>query len=305
MSTPTPIPTLELAPGITLSRIVWGAWRLAEATDHSPAAVAARISACFDQGITSFDHADIYGDYRCETLFGDALRAQPGLKAGMQIVTKTDIMLLSKAWPGTRVKHYDTTPAHVRASVERSLQRLGVEAIDLLLIHRPDPLMDAQALGACLDGLVDAGKIRAAGVSNFMPWDVDLLQSAMRQRLVTNQLEIHTLHLAPFTNGQLAHAQQHRMPVMAWSPLAGGRLFGADPAAARVRAVLGRIAQAAEVDLTAAALAWLLHHPARILPVIGTTDLARLAATRQALAVPIDRQTWFEVYEAGLGREVP
>ena len=301
----TPVPRIELAPGLALSRIVWGAWRLAEAADHSPAAVAARIQACLDQGITTFDHADIYGDYRCETLFGDALRAQPGLKAGMQIVTKTDIMLLSKAWPGTRVKHYDTTPGHVSASVDRSLQRLGVEAIDVLLIHRPDPLMDAQALGACLDGLIDAGKIRAAGVSNFMPWDVDLLQSAMRHRLVTNQLEIHPLHLAPFTNGQLAHAQQHRMPVMAWSPLAGGRLFTDEPDAARVRGVLARIAATAGVDVSAAALAWLMHHPARILPVVGTNDLGRIGALHQALAVPMDRQTWFEVYEAGLGRGVP
>jgi predicted oxidoreductase len=300
-----PVTPVELAPGLSLSRIVWGAWRLAEAADHSPAAVAARIQACLDQGITTFDHADIYGDYRCETLFGDALRAQPGLKARLQIVTKTDIMLLSKAWPGTRVKHYDTTPQHVSASVDRSLQRLGVEAIDVLLIHRPDPLMDAQALGACLDGLIDAGKVRAAGVSNFMPWDVDLLQSAMRHRLVTNQVELHPLHLEPFTNGQLAHAQQHRMPVMAWSPLAGGRLFADEPAAARVRAVLERIARAASADLSAAALAWLLHHPARVLPVVGTTDPKRIGTISQALAVPMDRQTWFEIYEAGLGREVP
>jgi predicted oxidoreductase len=180
-----------------------------------------------------------------------------------------------------------------------------VEAIDVLLIHRPDPLMDAQALGACLDGLIDAGKVRAAGVSNFMPWDVDLLQSAMRHRLVTNQIELHPLHLEPFTNGQLAHAQQHRMPVMAWSPLAGGRLFADEPNAARVRAVLERIAQATGADLSAAALAWLLHHPARVLPVVGTTDPKRIGTISQALAVPMDRQTWFEVYEAGLGREVP
>lgn len=301
----TPVPSIDLAPGLALSRIVWGAWRLAEAADHSPAAVAARIQACLDQGITTFDHADIYGGYRCEMLFGDALRAQPGLKARMQIVTKTDIMLLSQAWPDTRVKHYDTTPAHVSASVDRSLQRLGVDVIDVLLIHRPDPLMDAQALGACLDGLIDAGKIRAAGVSNFMPWDVDLLQSAMRHRLVTNQLELNPLHLAPFTNGQLAHAQQHRMPVMAWSPLAGGRLFADDAGAARVRAVLERIARAAGADVSAAALAWLLHHPARVLPVVGTNDPGRIASISQALAVPMDRQTWFEVYEAGLGRGVP
>jgi predicted oxidoreductase len=214
-------------------------------------------------------------------------------------------MLLSGAWPDTRVKHYDTTPAHVRASVERSLQRLSVDALDLWLIHRPDPLMDAAALGACLDGLIDAGKIRAAGVSNFMPWDLDLLQSTMRHRLVTNQIEIHPLHLEPFTNGQLAHAQQHRMPVMAWSPLAGGRLFSGDAAALRVRAALNRLAASSGVDLSAAALAWLLHHPARILPVVGTTDPSRIAAINQALAVTLDRQTWFEIYEAGLGHEVP
>jgi predicted oxidoreductase len=305
MPAPSPVPVIEFAPGLALSRIVWGAWRLAEAADHSPAAVAARIHACLDQGITTFDHADIYGDYRCETLFGEALRADRGLKHRMQIVSKTDIMLRSTAWPDTCVKHYDTTPAHVTASVERSLQRLSLDALDLLLIHRPDPLMDAAVLGGCLDGLIDAGKIRAAGVSNFMPWDIDLLQSTMRHRLVTNQIEVHPLHLAPFTNGQLAHAQQHRMPVMAWSPLAGGRLFGSDAHAIRVRAVLERVAASARADLTAAALAWLLHHPARILPVVGTTDLARIAAISRALTVPMDRQTWFEVYQASLGHEVP
>ena len=107
MPTTAHVPAIELAPGLNLSRIVWGAWRLAEATDHAPAAVAARIRACLDQGITTFDHADIYGDYRCETLFGDALRAQPGLKAGMQIVTKTDLLLLSKA-----CLLYKSDPAH-------------------------------------------------------------------------------------------------------------------------------------------------------------------------------------------------
>jgi predicted oxidoreductase len=212
---------ITLPNGRQLSQMAYGVWRLSEAADTSINANLARIDACLAQGITTFDHADIYGDYRCEALFGDAIKARPALRDEIEIVTKTDIMLLSKQWPTTRVKHYDTTPAHVTASVERSLQRIGVDVIDLLLIHRPDPLCDAAALGACLDGLIDSGKVRGVGVSNYMPWDADLLQSRMKHRLQTNQIELSLLQTAPFINGQIAHAQQHRMPVMAWSPLGG------------------------------------------------------------------------------------
>ena len=313
MSTATPaasaaaphVEMVPLSPTLDVSRMACGVWRWADAPDHSPATTARRIQACLDQGITSFDHADIYGDYRCETVFGDALRAQPALKRQLQIITKTDIMLLSKVWPQTRVKHYDTSPGHVRGSVERSLQRIGVDVIDLLLIHRPDPLMDAQALGNCLDSLIDSGKIRAAGVSNFMPWDLDLLQSAMRHRLVTNQVEISLLHTAPFTNGQLAQAQQLKLPPMAWSPLGGGRLFGDAPAALRLKPMLERLAKQAGTDTTAVAVAWLLHHPARIVPVLGSNDLQRIATFSQAFQVPMDRQTWYELYELAQGTEVP
>lgn len=299
------MPRSPLGAPVSLSRIACGVWRLSEAADHSPDAVARRIQACLDQGITTFDHADIYGDYRCEQLFGDALRAHPHLARGIEIVSKCDIMLLSSKWPGTRVKHYDTSPAHVVASVERSLQRIGVEALDVLLIHRPDPLMDARALGACLDGLIDQGKIRAAGVSNFMPWDIDLLQSAMRHRLATNQVEASVLYTAPFTNGQLAHAQQHGMAPMAWSPLAGGRLFSHDAAAQRVRPALQRIAAEQGVDETAVAVAWLLHHPVGFVPVMGSNDLSRIQRFGDALRVQMDRQTWFELYSLGNGAEVP
>jgi predicted oxidoreductase len=299
------VTSVALSANISLSRMAYGVWRLSESADCSAQAVAARIQACLDQGITTFDHADIYGDYRCEALFGDALRAYPALKNNMQIVTKTDIMLLSKQLPQTRVKHYDTSAEHVRASVDRSLQRIGVDVIDVLLIHRPDPLMDAQALGACLDQLIEAGKIRAAGVSNFMPWDSDLLQSCMKHRLVTNQIELSLMHTAPLTNGQLAHAQQHRQPVMAWSPLGGGRLWGQEAAAQRLAPKLKSLAQAHGVDETAIAIAWLLHHPAQVLPVMGTNDLERIRAFHQAFKVQLDRQTWFELYELAQGSEVP
>ena len=299
------MPRIELNPGLTLSRLAYGVWRLSEAADTSAQAVAGRIQACLDQGITTFDHADIYGGYSCEALFGAALRAQPGLKARMEIVTKCDIMLLSDQRPDNRVKHYDTSAAHVKASVERSLHNIGVDAIDLLLIHRPDPLMDHHALGACLDSLIQSGKVRAAGVSNFMPWDMDLLQSAMKNRLVSNQIEISLMQTRGFVDGQIAHAQRLGVPVMAWSPLGGGRLFGQDAAALRLRPALQRLASAQGVDETAVAIAWLLHHPARIIPVLRTNDPARIARMQDALRVTLDRQTWFELYSLANGADVP
>ena len=299
------MPRIELNPGLTLSRLAYGVWRLSEAADTSAQAVAGRIQACLDQGITTFDHADIYGGYSCEALFGAALRAQPGLKARMEIVTKCDIMLLSDQRPDNRVKHYDTSAAHVQASVERSLHNIGVDAIDLLLIHRPDPLMDHHALGACLDSLIQSGKVHAAGVSNFMPWDMDLLQSAMKNRLVSNQIEISLMQTRGFVDGQIAHAQRLGVPVMAWSPLGGGRLFGQEAAALRLRPALQRLASAQGVDETAVAIAWLLHHPARIIPVLGTNDPARIARMQDALRVTLDRQTWFELYSLANGADVP
>ncbi len=295
--------------GQTLSRIAYGVWRLSEAEDCSVSANLARIDSCLAQGITTFDHADIYGDYRCEALFGEAVKARPALRDQMEIVTKTDIMLLSKGWPDTRVKHYDTSAAHINASVERSLQRIGVDVIDLLLLHRPDPLMDAEATGACLDRLVDTGKVRGVGVSNFMPWDVELLQSRMKHRLQTNQIELGLLSSGAFVNGQLAYAQTHKLPVMAWSPLGGGRLHkeATQPgtAAARLAPRLRQLAMASGVDETAVAIAWLMHHPAGVMPVMGSNRLDRIAQFSDATLVPMDRQTWFELYELANGHEVP
>ena len=300
-------PTVTLHPSVPpLSRIVYGAWRLADGADSSPQAVLAKIHACLDQGITSIDHADIYGDYRCEALFGDALRAEPGLRGRLQHISKCDIMLLSSQFPDRRVKHYDTTPAHIRASVQRSLQRLHIERLDMLLLHRPDPLMDADATGACLDALVDSGEVAAIGVSNFPPHDWQLLQSRMRHPLVTNQIELSLAARGPFTDGQLAFAQQHRIRPMAWSPLGGGALMtGASDAGARVLPALRRIADQQGVGAEAVALAWLLAHPAGILPVVGTQRLDRIARLAEAWRTVIDRETWFELWTLAAGQEVP
>ena len=296
---------VDLSDGLSLSRIVYGMWRLGDDTDTSPAHVQAKIEACLAQGITTVDQADIYGDYGAEAILGAAFRAAPGLRDRVELVTKCDIVAPAGRYADRRVKYYDTSPEHIRASVAHSLRDLATDRIDLLLIHRPDPMMDAAATGACLDALVESGKVRAVGVSNFRPWDFKLLQAAMSARLVTNQIELSLLHRTPFTDGDMAHLQRLSVPPMAWSPLGGGRLFGDDPAAQRLAPVLARMGAEWGVGPDAVAVAWLLAHPARIIPVMGTNALARIARLADALKPRLSRQDWFELWTAAAGAEVP
>lgn len=293
---------VKLSDTLEFSRIVYGLWRVADDADTSPGHVEAKVQAALDQGITTFDQADIYGGYTAEGVLGGALKANPGLRGRMEIVSKCDIVIDAGRHAGARVKHYDTSRAHIEASVEASLTEMAIEHIDLLLIHRPDPMMDHVETGAALDDLVASGKVGAIGVSNFRPWDWSLLQSAMKTPLVTNQIEISLSEISPFTNGDIAFHQQHGHAMMAWSPLGGGSLMGGDAGA--VGAVLDRVAGEQGVDRAAVAVAFLLAHPAKILPVMGTNNPGRIAAISDALTVELDRQTWFQLYEAALGREV-
>ena len=293
---------IELAQGLSFSRLVYGMWRLTDDSDTSVKHVDAKINAALDQGITTFDQADIYGGYAAEAVMGAAMKANPSLRQQMEIVSKCDIVIDAGRHSGARVKHYNTTAAHINASVDASLSEMGIDDIDVLLVHRPDPLMDHYETGAALDALVDAGKIRAVGVSNFRPWDWSLLQSAMRHPLVTNQIELSLKHISPFTNGDLAFHQQHGHVVMAWSPLGGGDLMtGSNELTHR----LDSIAKRCGVDRAAVATAFLLAHPAKITPVLGTNNLERISAISAAETVEIDRQDWFSLYEAALGSEVP
>ncbi|UWR54263.1 aldo/keto reductase [Phaeobacter inhibens] len=292
---------IKIAEGLEFSRLVYGMWRLGDDSDTSTAHVEAKIEACLAQGITTFDQADIYGGYAAEGILGQALKANPALRDRMEIVTKCDIVAPVGRYADATVKHYDTSAAHITQSVETSLSEMGIDHIDLLLIHRPDPLMDHVETGAALDALVAAGKLRAVGVSNFRPWDWELLQSGMKTPLATNQIEISLSEITPFTNGDLAFHQRQGHPLMAWSPLGGGGLMtGRGQLAERLDA----IAAAQGVDRAAVAIAFLLRHPARILPVLGTNNLARIKQATDALKVELDRPTWFKLYEAALGREV-
>lgn len=294
---------VELAVGLELSRIVYGMWRLADDADTSPARVQAKVEACLEQGITSFDQADIYGGYQAEALLGAMLRTAPHLRETMEIITKCDIVLPTGRFADRKLKYYDTSAAHIVASIDASLRNLSVERIDLLLLHRPDPLMDHHETGRALDEAVASGKVRAVGVSNFRPHDWQLLQSAMETRLTTNQIEINLLAHDPLTNGDLAFLQERDVLPMAWSPLAGGALLSSGYST--LNEALRMVADRDGVGAVAVAVAWLLAHPACIVPVIGTNTLERIAAISDAFAVDMDRQTWFTLYTAALGHDVP
>ncbi|WP_320822403.1 aldo/keto reductase [Reinekea sp.] len=290
---------------LSLSRLIYGVWRLSDDPDSSIKQVRAKIDAALAEGITTFDHADIYGNYDCEQLFGQALALDSGLRAKMELISKCDICLNTDKFPDRRVKYYDTSAAYINASVELSLQKLHTDYLDCLLIHRPDPLMNAAETGAALDALIDSGKIRSAGVSNFHAPEWRLLQSHMRHRLVVNQVEMSVLCQDAFLNGDLSNIQTDGLVPLAWSPLAGGRLFGTEAAAQRVRPLLAKLAAEQNTRVDLVAFAWLLKHPAHILPVVGTNQVTRIQGLAEALAIEIDRETWFEIWIAASGNELP
>ncbi|MEJ8474624.1 aldo/keto reductase [Roseibium algae] len=293
---------IPLSPALELSRLVYGMWRIGDDSDSSPVHVEAKIQSCLDQGITSFDQADIYGGYQAEAILGGALKANPSLRNRMEIITKCDIVAPMGRYASAKAKHYDTSRTHIEQSVETSLKDMAIEHIDLLLIHRPDPLMDHNETGATLDGLVKSGKVGSVGVSNFRPWDWELLQSAMTTPLVTNQIEISLGEISPFTNGDLAFHQRLGTKLMAWSPLGGGSLI---KAGGQLGSVMDELAADNGVDRSAIAVAFLLAHPAKLIPVMGTNNLERIGRISDALKVQMDRESWYRLYEAALGTEVP
>lgn len=293
---------VKLSHNLDFSRLVYGMWRLTDDQNTSAEHIRNKLAACLDQGITTIDQADIYGGYQAEEIFGNTLQGT-ALRNQIEIVTKCDIVAPAGRHKAARVKYYDTSRAHILASVEHSLRLMHTDHIDLLLLHRPDPLMNHFETGAALDEMVASGKVRAVGTSNFRPHDWNLLQSAMKTPLVTNQIELSVLAHQPLTNGDVAFHQMNATPIMAWSPLAGGALFNGKNKP--LTDLLGRIAQTQAVDLSAVAVAWLLAHPARIIPVMGTNNMTRIQRFSDALKVPMDRQTWYEIYTAALGHEVP
>ncbi|WP_214768879.1 MULTISPECIES: aldo/keto reductase [unclassified Exiguobacterium] len=294
---------IQLTEDLSFSRIIHGLWRLNEWVMTKEERLEL-IEACLALGITTFDHADIYGDYTNERLFGEALALKPELRDRMEIVTKTGIKMKGNHFSDQSLSFYDTTKEHIIKQVNRSLQELGVEYVDTLLIHRPDPLMDPNEIAEAFVELKDAGKVRTFGLSNHTPAQQSLIQSRLPFMLVTNQLELSVSELKHFEDGSVDLCHENEMPLMAWSPLAGGRLFK-DEQYAPLREKLAEIAEtigAEEIDEVA--YAWLLKHPARIMPIVGSGKIERIESAVRSTKLSLTREQWFEILKASRGRDV-
>ena len=295
--------------GLHVSPMAWGMWRFA---GSDVAAAQARVEAALAAGITLFDTADIYGPDNdepfgaSEELLGKVLAASPGLRGNMLLASKGGIRM------GVP---YDSSPAYLVEAVEASLRRLGVERLDLWQIHRPDMLAHPAEVAATLDGLVKAGKIGAVGVSNFTPAQTAALTKYLSSGLASTQPEFSALATAPLFDGTLDRAMKHGYGVIGWSPLGQGRLVGGDPRpgrgkpddaqATRVKAALAAHAERCGVGVSAVAYAWVMAHPARPIPIVGTQHPARIAESADAYKVTFTRAEWYAILVASLGENLP
>ncbi len=290
------------AQGPTFSRLIMGYWRLME-WQLSPTALLDLMKYHLDLGVTTIDHADIYGGYQCEEAFGHALRLEPSLRDRMEIVSKCGIALTAK--PEHALNHYNTGKAHIIASAEDSLRKLATDHLDLLLIHRPDPLMDADEVADAFISLKQAGKVKHLGVSNFSARQFELLQSRLPFPLVTNQLEISPLNQSTTLDGTLDLCQQLRIKPMAWSCLGGGRLFDGQEYAP-LRAELEQIRhEVGAQNIEQLVYAWVMMLPSQPLPLIGSGKRERIAAAVAAESIALTRQQWFRIRKTALGYDVP
>lgn len=297
---------VKITEDLQMSRIAQGFWRLNE-WNLRDQQLLKFVEQALEMGVTTFDHADIYGDYTCEELFGKVLDLKPALRKRMQIVTKCGIKLLSARYPQRKIKHYDTGYESILSSVERSLEKLNTEYIDVLLIHRPDPLMDPAATARAFEKLASDGKVLHFGVSNFTPMQFEMLRRFWGGELVTNQIEISPYNLEHFHNGNLEFLIREGIRPMAWSPLSGGDIFNpGDKKGVRVKEKLEDVAMQLGVDgLDKVIYSWIAHHPAGIIPVSGTGKIERLQRAVDALGIPMTREQWFQIYSASLGHDVP
>jgi predicted oxidoreductase len=297
---------IQLAEDLSFSRIIHGLWRLAD-WNFSQEDTIHLIENCFERGITTFDHADIYGSYTCEELFGNALALKPELREKMEIVTKCGIKFASANRPSYTSKCYDTSKQHILQSVEQSLKNFQTDYIDVLLIHRPDPFMNPREVAEAFSQLKEEGKVRHFGVSNFKQSQFNMLQSYLDMPLVTNQIELSTYHLENFQDGTVDFCLEKRIAPMAWSPLAGGQIFTSkDEKATRLRDKLASIAKdvnAKEIDEVM--YAWLLQHPANIMPIVGSGKLNRIEAAINSQEINLTVEQWFDILQTSMGHNVP
>jgi predicted oxidoreductase len=288
--------------GQPFSTLVQGYWRMAS-WQRTPQAHLSFLKSHIELGITTVDHAHVYGSPACEVLFGNTLKLQPSVRQSIEIITKCGIVPPQNSH---QVAHYDSSSTHILNSVETSLIRLGVEHIDLLLIHRPDWLMNAEEVADTFEQLQRSGKVANFGVSNFSSSQFALLQSACRQPLITNQIEINPFDLTPLENGTLEALQQQKIRPMAWSCLAGGKLFSDDsPQIQRLRKTLKQIAEEVETPhIESVVYAWVLKLPVNPLPIIGSGNIERVQRAISGLNIALTHEQWYRIWVASTGHGV-
>lgn len=296
---------ISLSSQLSISRLIHGQMRLADWKLDARETLRF-IEEIIDLGITSFDHADIYGGYTCEELFGNALKLKPELRKNIQLITKCGIKLISPNRPEHKIKYYDTSKNHIINSVEKSIKNFGTDYIDLFLIHRPDPFMNPNEVAEVFEYLKKQSKVLEFGVSNFNPGQFDMLQSYLSFPLVTNQIEISPLCLEHFEKGTIEHCMEKRISPMAWSPLGRGKLDGErDEKSERVYQVLDKIKNELELNsIYQVALAWLLNHPAKIIPIIGSGNINRIKEAVSAIDIKLTMEQWFEIWQSSTGKRV-
>ncbi|MCI8509455.1 MAG: aldo/keto reductase family oxidoreductase [Lachnospiraceae bacterium] len=265
------------------------------------------VNVALEQGITLFDHADIYGDGRSEEIFGKVLSENKGMRERMRIQTKC----------GIRKGFYDFSRVYILSCVEDSLRRLQTDCIDLLLLHRPDALMEADEVAETFHQLERSGKVRQFGVSNFNSFQLELLQSACREKLLVNQMQFGLMHAGMVSSGIeantlfdggiqrdtaiLDYCRLHGITVQAWSPLQYGFFEGNfvdNEKFPELNVVLERLAKQFNVTKAAIAIAWILRHPANIQVIAGTTNIEHLKELCKAVNIHLNRKEWYELYRA-------
>lgn len=282
---------------IIAGTMTWGIW--GKNLDQNQ--MIATMQCCLENGISTFDHADIYGGYTTEAAFGKAFSASKINRETIQLISKCGIQYTTENRNNT-IKHYDYSKSYIIWSVEQSLQNLQTDYLDILLLHRPSPLMQVDEIAAAVQTLKKEGKIKGFGVSNFTPSQTDLIQS--KTSINYNQIQYSVTDLDAMLNGSLDHMQLHAIQPMAWNPL--GSVFKSDDEKSKCVAIQGKVlAEKYEVSLDVILLAWILKHPSGIIPVCGTTDPKRISQLMQATSIALDIEDWFSLWVASTGEKVP
>ena len=288
--------TTQLSP-IIAGTMNWGDWN----KKLSTAQMQQSMHICLENNITSFDHADIYGGYTTEEQFGTAFKQSGLAREQIQLISKCGIQYMAESRANT-IKHYDYRKEYIIWSAEQSIQKLQCDYLDVFLLHRPSPLMQADEIAEAVEHLKSSGKIRSFGVSNFTPSQTELIRQ--KTPIDFNQIQFSATHYEAMRDGSLDYMQLHGIQPMAWKPL--GAFFRENtPQTQRLNTLLSSLTPKYEAAADVLLLAWILQHPAHIIPVAGTANSARLQTLMKATTISLDLEDWFAIWTESMGNKVP